>query len=124
MSLFRRIGEVSNARPNTGIVHLAALGFGFASKECEPAPDGSAIQICLFQDESMHIMFTNTGAVPVEIRERFFEKFVTSGKIDGTGIGTYSAKLLTEAQGGSIKMQASDAYNRTEVTVTLPRLVP
>jgi two-component system sensor histidine kinase/response regulator len=72
----------------------------------------------------MHIMFTNTGAVPVEIRERFFEKFVTSGKIDGTGIGTYSAKLLTEAQGGSIKMQASDAYNRTEVTVTLPRLVP
>ena len=53
-------------------------------------------------------------------RERFFDKYVTFGKDGGTGLGTYSAKLLTEAQGGGIQLAVDDAQNRTEVTVTLP----
>jgi nitrogen-specific signal transduction histidine kinase len=46
----------------------------------------------------LRIMIQNKGAVPAEIRERFFDKFVTSGKQGGTGLGTYSAKMLAEAQ--------------------------
>jgi signal transduction histidine kinase len=55
------------------------------------------------------------------MRERFFEKFATSGKTGGSGLGAYSAKLLTEAQGGRIAMSTSDQENRTTLTVTLPK---
>lgn len=50
--------------------------------------------------ENLKVILENQGVVPAEIRESFFEKFATAGKPGGTGLGTYSAKLLTEAQGG------------------------
>lgn len=59
--------------------------------------------------------------VPLAIRDNFFDKFVTSGKPGGTGLGTYSAKLLTQAQGGTIALSVSDITNTTTVTVSLPR---
>jgi PAS domain S-box-containing protein len=62
----------------------------------------------------------NPGAVPWEIRDRFFEKYVSAGKKTGTGIGTYNAKLIAEAHGGSIAMRTADGEG-TEVTVRLPR---
>ena len=34
-----------------------------------------------------------------EIQDTFFDKFVTQGKHHGTGIGTYSAKLIAETLG-------------------------
>ena len=67
------------------------------------------------------MVLDNSGAVPAAIRARFFDKFVTQGKDGGTGLGTYSAKLLTEAQHGSISLEVSDADNRTTITVELPR---
>jgi two-component system sensor histidine kinase/response regulator len=88
---------------------------------CEAAPEGSTVEIGLKGSDPVAISIRNTGAVPVAIRERFFDKYVTSGKEGGTGLGTYSAKLLTEAQGGSIRLEVQDGENRTEVTVLLPR---
>ena len=64
----------------------------------------------------------NHGAVPKAIRDRFFEKYVTHGKRDGTGLGTYSARLLTEAQHGSIRCEVSDTDDTTVVTVRLPKV--
>ena len=49
----------------------------------------------------------NEGAVSKEIRDRFFGKYVTVGKTKGTGLGTYSAKLIAEAQQGSIQLDCS-----------------
>ena len=66
------------------------------------------------------ISIRNSGVVPKEIRDRFFEKYVTAGKKFGTGIGTYSAKLMIEAQGGTIQMETSDERNETLVTIILP----
>jgi len=57
----------------------------------------------------------------VELRGRFFEKFATSGKAGGSGIGTYSAQMLVKAQNGSLTMTTSDEQNSTTLTVTLPR---
>lgn len=68
----------------------------------------------------VHVAISNPGAVPEEIRDRFFEKDVTWGKAQGSGLGTYSAAMMTRAQGGSITLDAS-APDRTTVTVTLPR---
>jgi len=62
----------------------------------------------------------NPGAVPEDIRERLFEKYVTSGKTGGTGLGTYSARLMAEAQGGSVALDAREP-GYTTITVRLPR---
>jgi signal transduction histidine kinase len=75
----------------------------------------------LFDETPISITIQNNGKVPAEIRERFFEKFVTHGKQGGTGLGTYSAKMLTEAQNGTIMMSVSEKENQTTITVTLPR---
>ena len=64
------------------------------------------------------VRIANRGAVPTELRERFFEKYATAGKRGGTGLGTYSARLMAEIQGGSIALDARD--DETIVTVTLP----
>jgi signal transduction histidine kinase len=88
---------------------------------CEAAPASSKIAITLLDQNPLRIVFENQGAVPAAIRERFFEKFVTSGKEGGTGLGTYSAKLLTEAQKGTLELAVNDATNTTTITVVLPR---
>ena len=87
---------------------------------CEAAPDDSAVTITINAGSPMLISIENQGTVPAAIRETFFQKFATAGKQGGTGLGTYSAKLLIEAQGGSIAMETSDADNLTRITVALP----
>lgn len=88
---------------------------------CEAAPQRTQVNITLMDETPLRIMIQNKGAVPAEIRERFFDKFVTHGKQGGTGLGTYSAKLLTEAQNGEISLEVSDEENQTTLIVTLPR---
>lgn len=61
----------------------------------------------------------NQGAVPEDIRHCFFQKYATSGKRNGTGLGTYSARLIAQAHGGSITFHTSDLEG-TRVLVTLP----
>ncbi len=88
---------------------------------CEAAPDKSKVTIQLYNESPLRIVITNKGAVPKDVREHFFDKYATSGKQAGTGLGTYSAKLLTEAQLGQIAMEVSDDSNTTTITVLLPR---
>jgi PleD family two-component response regulator len=87
---------------------------------CEAAPFDSQVSITVNGGEQLSVAISNSGVVPAAIRARFFDKYATAGKPDGTGLGTYSARLLTEAQGGAIAMQTDDATNTTVVTVTLP----
>lgn len=87
----------------------------------EACGEQQAIKIDLHRknDRAM-ISMVNHGAVPREIRENFFGKFVTAGKQGGTGLGTYSAKLIAETQRGKIAMNVSDENNTTTVSVMLP----
>lgn len=90
----------------------------------EAAPAGSEVSIELESNtagDQVLIRLRNSGTVPTAIRERFFEKFSTSGKPGGSGLGTYSARLLVEAQLGSVTMITSDESNQTTIEVTLPR---
>ncbi len=88
----------------------------------EAAPNEGKLAITLGLGESGmgEVQITNSGTVPEAIRDSFFEKYSTSGKSGGTGIGTYSAKLIAEAQGGALEMATSDAENETTLTVRLP----
>ncbi|SFX29873.1 hybrid sensor histidine kinase/response regulator [Marinospirillum alkaliphilum] len=62
---------------------------------CEAAPAGSELLIELSDTpQGLQLVFENPGEVPEAIRPRFFEKFVTAGKKQGTGLGTYSAQLM------------------------------
>jgi len=68
--------------------------------------------------EEKHISTSihNEQPVPEVVRSTFFSKYVTHGKKNGSGIGTYSAKLLVEAQQGTISME-TDSNNGTTITV-------
>jgi CheY-like chemotaxis protein len=90
---------------------------------CEAAPAETDIRIKYLDEDPLRICIRNKGTVPVGIRECFFDKYVTHGKKGGTGIGTYSAKLLAEVQCGKIEMTTLDSKDETVVTVTLPRSV-
>jgi CheY-like chemotaxis protein len=88
---------------------------------CEAAPKGTRVSIQLFDEAPLRVAVHNHGTVPPAIRRDFFERHVTSGKRGGSGLGTYSARLLTEAQGGRIAMRTSDESDSTTVEVVLPR---
>jgi two-component system, sensor histidine kinase and response regulator len=87
----------------------------------EAARPNTVVQLVL-QPESgqIKIHITNDGVVPKEVRALFFEKFSTAGKQGGTGLGTFSARLIAQTQGGDIAMQTSDDKHCTTVTVSLP----
>ncbi len=87
---------------------------------CEAAPSDTSVNIEIIDEEPVRVLIRNKGAVPASVRERFFDKFVTHGKQGGTGIGTYSARLLVEAQNGKIEMNTSDKENETVITISLP----
>ncbi|HVK94789.1 MAG TPA: response regulator [Noviherbaspirillum sp.] len=70
---------------------------------------------------SVTVSVGNEKPVPMAVRACFFDKYVTAGKSHGTGLGTYSAKLVTEAQHGTIEMRTDDVTG-TVVTVCLPRV--
>lgn len=89
---------------------------------CEAAPSQGKVLVRLIDQSPLAIVIENDGAVPVDFRERFFDKHSTSGNARGAGLGAYSAKLLAQAQGGSITLDVSDANNTTSVTVKLPAL--
>ncbi|WP_320173271.1 GAF domain-containing protein [Maridesulfovibrio sp.] len=65
------------------------------------------------------IRIHNMGAVPESIRDTFFDKYVTADKSDGTGLGTYSAKLIAETMGGSISYESSTEKG-TSIMIDFP----
>jgi CheY-like chemotaxis protein len=87
----------------------------------EAARPNTVIQIDLTPiEDQVAIQITNDGSVPEDIRSAFFEKFTTSGKQGGTGLGTFSAHLIAKTQQGDIAMSTSDELQTTTVTVHLP----
>jgi CheY-like chemotaxis protein len=89
---------------------------------CEAAPEKSRVRLTLIPAEHIELVMENQPAVPVAFRSRFFEKYASNGKSGGTGLGTYSAKLLTEAQKGSLELEIDDEANLTRLRLQLPVL--
>lgn len=86
----------------------------------EASPDGETVSVSVRREGDVaRIAIANKGAVAACVRDRFFEKYATAGKPRGTGLGTYSARLIARAHGGDIDMETDDATG-TRVTVCLP----
>jgi PAS domain S-box-containing protein len=84
----------------------------------EASKSGQEVTVRLTDGDQAQWAVHNPAEVPSDIRLIFFEKYATSGKPDGSGLGTYSARLMTECQGGGIRLDSSAAAGTT-VTVTL-----
>jgi CheY-like chemotaxis protein/two-component sensor histidine kinase len=89
----------------------------------EASPDGGEVRVRVARVEDadgvcVEVDIHNGGQVPTEVRERFFEKYATHGKADGTGLGAYSARLMARVQRGSLRM-AGDG-DGTTLSMRLP----
>ena len=99
-----------------------SMFFNILKNACEAAPEKTRVSILLTTDEqSVSVAVQNIGMVPESIRSRFWDKFATYGKKEGTGIGTYSAKMLAEAQYAKVDMKVDTEQQTTTVTITLPK---
>lgn len=85
----------------------------------EASPSGKEVVISVEKDEQVYLYIHNQGAIPEAIKKHFFEKYATSGKKQGTGLGTYSAKLLAEVQNGEISFESTKGAGTTLI-VALP----
>jgi len=65
------------------------------------------------------LVIRNKGEVPRAIRDHFFEKYVTAGKKEGTGLGTYCAQLIATALHWNIRLDTSVA-GQTSIVVRFP----
>jgi DNA-binding response OmpR family regulator len=85
----------------------------------EASPEGGVIKVDVSPGYgSLHVVIDNEGEVPLTMRGRFFEKYATADKEEGSGLGTYSIKLMAEVQGGDAGMETGDGHTR--LTITLP----
>ncbi len=63
----------------------------------------------------------NEGMVPASVQRTFFEKYATYGKVGGSGLGTYSARLMARVQQGDLLMRTSESEG-TVLELRLPAL--
>jgi len=96
-----------------------SMAFNLLKNACEASPAGERVTVSLYHDGKRMMEIHNLGAVPEPIRGRFFEKYVTHGKTFGTGLGTYSAKIISEKLGGAISMRTCEEKGTT-IAVSLP----
>jgi signal transduction histidine kinase len=90
-----------------------------AKNGIEASETGDTVSLRMTADGGFSVAVHNPAPVPESVRANFFDKYATSGKRSGTGLGTYSARLMVEVMGGRIDMESSEESGTT-VTVTLP----
>ncbi len=89
----------------------------------EASPARETVTVSIDSNGPLRIVFHNMGVVPAGVREHFFDKYVTFGKREGTGLGTYSALIIAKAHGGDVSMETSEEKG-TLVTVVIPLDLP
>jgi len=87
----------------------------------EASPQNEVITVKLKHENVFTISIHNKGAVPDDLRKTFFDKYSTSRKERGTGLGTYSAKLMVKTMKGRIQMDSSEKIGTT-ITITISKI--
>jgi len=86
----------------------------------EASPPEHTVTVSLVLENLFAVVrIHNNGEVPPGVLEVFFDKYVTGGKVGGTGLGTYMAKLVARIHSGDIHV-ASSSQAGTTVTIRLP----
>ncbi len=90
----------------------------------EASPEGDTVRIAINPEagsgKQMHVIdIHNKGVIPEDIRMRLFDPYTTSGKKEGTGLGTHSALLVARNHHGDIHFTTSESEG-THMVVELP----
>lgn len=90
----------------------------------EASPKGAPVHVGYTPTpEGISFTVTNQGAMPAAVQAQLFQRaFSTKGR--GRGLGTYSAKMLTENHLGGRVTFTSDENSGTTFTVTIPNNPP
>lgn len=86
----------------------------------EASPVKERIDIAIQTDNMFVVKVSNKGVIPQSIRNNFFEKYVTSGKESGTGLGTYISKMIAQMHKGSLSFLTSEE-DGTTLILKLPK---
>jgi len=83
----------------------------------EASPEDGVVSVAAHAaaDGAVELRIHNRGVVPESIRSHFFQKYATLGKASGTGLGTYSARLMARVQDGDIRLETSEEEGTTLV---------
>jgi len=82
--------------------------------------DGKVTVVAIENDKAVTITLSDNGpGIPADIRDNFFEPFVTCGKKEGTGLGTAIVKSIIDAHHGEIDFETS--ASGTTFTIRLPK---
>lgn len=84
---------------------LRAMLRNLIQNAIEASGPGDTVTISMNSGRKQQLLVRNSAQVGAEIRRRFFEKYVTHGKENGTGLGTYFAALIAKTHGASISMK-------------------
>ncbi|MBF0162434.1 MAG: hybrid sensor histidine kinase/response regulator [Magnetococcales bacterium] len=98
------------------------LFFNLIRRALEAAPNDQVVTLSM-EDTSKSgiIRIHDPGIIAAGLREQFFAKESHAGKPPaGIGLDAYTAKLLTEIQGGRIRMRVDEAKG-TEIVFSLPK---
>ena len=80
----------------------------------EAEPEGGAVAVTVEgAGPRISVHVHNSGVVPEAVRGRFFEKYATTGKSAGLGLGTYSALLMARVQEGDITLHSTPEAGTT-----------
>ncbi len=83
----------------------------------EATPPGGVVLIGIEPGASVQAWVRNPGQVAQDVAGRFFDKYVTAGKSGGTGLGTYSARMMARVQSGELTM--TSGADGTMLTLSL-----
>ncbi len=93
---------------------LDAVFSNLLKNAAEASSEGGEITVRLSQEGPLaEVFLRNQGEVPASVRERFFEKYATAGKATGTGLGTYSARLMVRVMGGTLSLNTEEPGHTT-----------
>ncbi len=88
----------------------------------EAAPEDSVVTLRVSDGAKVRVSIHNQSVVPLAVRANFFEKYSTSGKPGGTGLGTYSARLMARAQFGELHMSTCESQGTSLILELMPVL--
>ncbi len=74
----------------------------------EASSRGDKVTVSFQSKERKTLTVANPTVVPREVRRRFFDKYVTHGKENGTGLGTYIVSLIARTHGANVTMNSNE----------------
>jgi PAS domain S-box-containing protein len=105
---------------NTDLPLFKRLIGNLLKNAVEASPDNGEVEIRVTeQDDQQIIAIHNQGAIPLAARERFFGKFNTIDKFNGTGLGAYSSKLIADTLGYGLSF-TTDEEAGTTLLIRIP----